>query len=180
MVHSSFVELSSPTFHPIRSIADLVRLRITQADLACGRVAPLVDQLMQLSDNLDGVVCWKGRLFIGIEKARDETRDASEVKAIVHYLRQLAGQWPFWLHFAEKEFCTMAAVLRLLTGTERMHLSDSCEDRVLTNADGVRAQSKWLYTQMKHLYRFHGFPESDDLAMAIELTQVVNTMFLKH
>jgi hypothetical protein len=135
---------------------------------------------MQLSDNLDGVVCWKGRLFIGIEKARDETRDASEVKAIVHYFRQLTGQWPFWLHFAEKECGTMATILRLLTGTERMHLPADLEDRVLTNADGVRAQSKWLYAQMKHLYRFHGFPESDDLAMAKELTQVVSAMFQKN
>ena len=120
------------------------------------------------------------KLFIGIEKASNETRDASEVPAIVHFFRQLTGQWPFWLHFAEKEYGTLAAVLRLLIGTERVHLSDGREDRVLTNADAVRAQSKRLYTQMKHLYRFHGLPESDDIAMAKALTKVVNAMFQKN
>jgi hypothetical protein len=38
---------------------------------------------MQLSDNLDGLNNWKGKLFIGIEKSPDETRDASEIAATV-------------------------------------------------------------------------------------------------
>jgi len=179
MVNSSFVELNSPAFNATRSVADLVRFRITRAHIASGHVGPLVDQLMQLSDNLDGLNNWKSKLFIGIEKSPDDTRDASETAATVQYFRQLTREWPFWLHFAEKEWGTMASVLRLLIGTERQYLPDGSAHRVLTDADEVRSMSKCLYGTTKLLYRFHQLPESDDFAMAKELTRVVNTMFHK-
>ena len=58
MVNNSFVELSSPCFHPAQSKADLVRVRLTRAHIASGQVGPLVDQLMQLSDTLPSVQRW--------------------------------------------------------------------------------------------------------------------------
>ena len=179
MVNNSFVELNSPAFNTTKTVADLVRVRITKADIASARVGPLVDRLMLLSDNLDGVTNWKNKLFIGIERSADETRDASEIAANVIYFRQLTRQWPFWLHFAEKECGTLASVLRMLIGTERMQQPDGRTHRVLTDADEVRSISKWLYAHTKHMYRFHGLPEYEDTEMAKELTRAVNAMFQK-
>ena len=179
MVNNSFVELSSPCFHPAQSKADLVRVRLTRAHIASGQVGPLVDQLMQLSDTLPGVQRWKDKLIIGIEKSATETRDASEIPEVVHYFRQLTQQWPFWAHFVEKECGTMGAVLRLLIGTERMRTSDGHHSVLLTDADAVRAKSKWLFAQTKHLYRCHGLPETEDVEAARAMTRAVNAMFQK-
>ena len=179
MAHSSFVELSSPRFDAAHTRADLVRVRITRTDIASGRVGPVVDQLMQLSDSPQGVERWKDKLIIGIEKSPADVRDASEIAEVVHYFRQVTVQWPFWAHFAEKECGTIGAVLRLLIGTERIRKDDGSEAVTLTDADEVRAKSKWLFAQMKHLYRCHGLPETEDVEAARAMTRAVNAMFQK-
>lgn len=179
MAHSSFVELSNPRFDAANTKAELVRVRITRADVASGSTASLVCQLMQLSDTREAVQRWKDKLIIGIEKAPTETRDASEIAEVVHYFRQLTSQWPFWSHYVEKECGTMGAVLRLLIGTERLRKGDAAETVLLTDADEVRAKSKWLFGQMKHLYRCHGLPEAEDVDAAKAMTRAVNAMFHK-
>ncbi len=179
MVNNSFVELSSPRFDAAQTKADLVRVRITLADVSSGRVGPVVDQLMQLSDTPQGVLRWKDKLIIGIDKSLTETRDASEIPELVCYFRQLTLQWPFWSHFVEKECGTMGAVLRLLIGTERLGRSGGQAGHLLTDADEVRAKSKWLYEQMKFLYRCHCLPETQDIETAKAITRAVNAMFHK-
>ena len=55
--------------------ADLVRVRLTSADMASGHVGPVVDQLMQLSDTREAMLRWKDKLIIGIEKSPTDVRD---------------------------------------------------------------------------------------------------------
>ena len=71
------------------------------------------------------------------------------------------------------------AVLRLLIGTERIHKGVGSASVLLTDADAVRAKSKWLYSQMKHLCRCHGLPETEDVEAARAMTRAVNAMFQK-
>lgn len=179
MAHNSFTELDSPHFDAAQTKADLVRLRISQADIRSGQVGRLVDQLMQLSDSHEALLRWKNKLIIAVEKPPLDLRDASEIPQIVQYFRLLTQHWPFWLHFAEKDNGTVGLVLRLLIGTERLRQLDGREPLMLTNADQVRAQSKALYRQMKHLYRFHALPERSDKDMALAITLAVNAMFHK-
>jgi hypothetical protein len=177
MPHISFVELDSKHFNPASSYAQRVRLRLTHADMASGHVGNVVDQLMQLSDSKEGVLNWRNKLIIAAEKPLGEPRASSEIPATVNYFRALTGQWPFWLHFAEKDGSTVGSIMRLLVGTERVQQADGREDVLLTDADKVRAQAKWLFNQMKHLYRCHGLPEEEDTAMARSIARAVNAMF---
>jgi hypothetical protein len=124
----------------------------------------------------NGCVC----AFISAEKPLAERRAASEIPAMVYYFRSLTEQWPFWLHFAEKDGSTVGSVLRLLVGTERIRQTDGREDLLLTDADKVRAQAKRLYDQIKHLYRCHGLHEDEDTEMAKAITRAVNAMFYKN
>lgn len=179
MANNSFVELSSPQFQAAHSKADLVRVKITLADLSSGRVGAVVDQLMQLSDTREAVLRWKNKLIIGVEKRPDDHRDVSEIPEVVHYFRALTNHWPFWMHYVEKDCGTLGAVLRLLIGTERLRRADGQEHLVLTDADAVRAQSKWLYGRMKYLYRCHAMSGTDDTDMAMAITRAVNAMFQK-
>jgi hypothetical protein len=134
---------------------------------------------MQLSDSKEGVSNWRNKLIISAEKLPAEKRVGSEIPAMVHYFRVLTEQWPFWLHFAEKDGSTVGSVLRLLVGTERVRQTDGREDLLLTDADKVRAQAKWLFDQMKVLYRCHGLHEDEDTVMAKAITRAVNAMFQK-
>lgn len=179
MNHSSFVELHSPRFDAATSRGDLVRFRITQADIASARVGAAVDQLMQLSDTASGVQRWKDKLIIGIEKSALETRDASEIPEVVHYFREITRQWPFWAHFAEKEHGTMGAVLRLLIGSERLRKAGGSDTVWLTDADEVRARSQWLFRQTRQLYQCHGLPEGNEFEAALAMTRAVNALFHK-
>lgn len=179
MQSSSFMELSSAQFDAAQSKADLVRLRITQADIRSARVGALVDQLMRLSDSREGLLRWKNKLIIDVEKPQLDLRDASEISEVVQYFRLLTQHWPFWLHYVEKQGGTVGTVLRLLIGTERMRLPDGRASLMLTNAEQLRVQAKWLFGQMKHLYRFHALPEAEGTAMAMAVTQAVNAMFHK-
>jgi len=179
MANNSFVELSNASFHAAHTKADLVRVRITCADIASGHVGRLVDQLMQLSDTVEGALRWKDKLIIGIEKSPHESRDVSQIPEAVRYFRRLTKQWPFWSHFAEKECGTMGAVLRLLIGTECLRKGAENEGVMLTNADAVRYQSKWLFDQMQHLYHCHGLPEAQAIDTAQAMALAVNAMFQK-
>ena len=179
MTNISFVELDSKQFNPSRNYAQRVRLRLTQADIASGHVGNVVDQLIQLSDTHEGVMNWRNKLIISAEKPVAEQRAASEIAAMVHYFRAVTAQWPFWLHFAEKDGSTVGSVLRLLVGTERLRQSAGREDLLLTDADKVRAKAKWLFEQMKLMYRCHGLHEDEDAEMAKAITRAVNAMFQK-
>jgi hypothetical protein len=179
MTNISFVELDSKQFNPVKSYAQRVRLRLTLADIESGHVGNVVDQLMQLSDTKEGVLNWRNKLIISAEKPLAEKRVASEIPAMVHYFRALTEQWPFWLHFVEKEGSTVGSVMRMLVGTERLRQFDGREDLLLTDADKVRGQAKRLFDQMKHLYRCHGLHEDEDTEMAKAITRAVNAMFQK-
>lgn len=179
MVNNSFVELSNPRFDAAQTKADLVRVWITLADISSGHVGAAVDQIMQLSDTPQGVVRWKDKLIIGIEKSPTETREASEIPELVRYFRHLTLQWPFWAHFAEKDCGTVGAVLRLLIGTERLGRNGGQPGQLLTDADEVRAKSKWLYGQMHYLYRCHSLPQTQDIDTARAMARAVNAMFHK-
>lgn len=179
MPNNSFMDLSNKRFDACLCNANLVRLRICQADIASGRVGHLVDQLMQLSDTLEGVLNWKDKLIIRIELPHTEQREASEIPEVVHYFQVLTSQWPFWLHFAEKTGGTVGTVLRLLIGTEHMQLPATQQSLNLTDAFQVRSKAKWLYGQIKHLYRCHALPESEDTQIAVAIVKAVNAMFHK-
>jgi hypothetical protein len=179
MTNVSFIELNSRQFNVNTTNANLVRLRITRADIRSGRVGNLVDQLMQLSDTKEGVINWQDKLIIGAEMLRSDSREASEIPELVRFFRNLTRQWPYWLHFAEKRGGTVGAVLRLLVGSERMMQSYGSDNLFLTDADQVRSKAKWLFGQVKHLYNCHGIEDEAYLDMAKAVTASVNTMFHK-
>ncbi|OJY94344.1 MAG: hypothetical protein BGP25_04980 [Lysobacterales bacterium 63-13] len=148
-----------------------VVLVLTRGEIEKGLVGDAVDRLMVLSDSAQYTRRFGNRLLVMVEGYGSDPRELHQIDECRRFFRDLNAQWPYWFHFAERDFpgaSTLGVVLMQLLDTQ----VEGRERGIVTVSIAPGGFGKLLTQQfdgLNALYALHGFSmeENTDTTLAV-------------
>ncbi|MGX2041891.1 chlororespiratory reduction 6 domain-containing protein [Methylocaldum sp. MU1018] len=93
---------------------ELLVIDFPHEQVASGNIAPMLEVLSPLAESRENAERFEGRLAFYFSGWDDDPRETAEIPEIRQWFADLTADFPYWLHFIEKEGDTFFHVLRLL------------------------------------------------------------------
>lgn len=155
--------------HEAAKTADFLVMEFSRPVVASGLIGDALDRLLQLSDSAEHVRRFGSSMtfvFLGYDHDPRELYEIPECRA---FFQQLTREWPYWLHFLEKDADSIGLVLRLLCQVDVSRRSPHCIDAHFRQPDELGPVLLRLFNGMNDLYDVHGLSEAENLAMTARI-----------
>lgn len=153
---------------------ELVVVEFARRHIESGDIAEMLEVLKLMAATRENAELFEGRVTFYFSGWDDDPRELAEIPELRAWFNKLTGEWPYWLHFVEKEGDTLFLALRLLSagqyvrgrelgmvGWEFADLREF-ESKVLT-----------LFGYMNGLYDKLGLPEEMNMRVSEEVGQLI-------
>lgn len=155
---------------------ELVVVEFARRHVESGSVAEMLEVLQPMAATREGAELFEGRVAFWFSGWDDDPRELAEIPEVRAWFNKLTGEFPYWLHFAEKEGDTLFLVLRLLCAGryERGRGVDAgMVGWRFADMRGVEAVVLTLFGYMNGLYRRLGLPEEMNERVSEEVWQLI-------
>lgn len=157
---------------------EFVAVEFARRHVESGDIEEILKALQPMAATRENAELFKGRVTFWFSGWDDDHRDLAEIPEIRAWFSKLTGEFPYWLHFAEKQGSTLFLALCLLcaghyesgqgidAGMAGWRFDDmkEFEARVLT-----------LFGYMNFLYDRLGLPEEMNRRVSEEVGQLIET-----
>ncbi len=103
-----------PLAHHSASKNERLVIAITRYSVETGDTRPLLDKLLPLAPSREAPLHWEGKLTFYFEGWDLDPRETQEIPEIRANFLEVTAEFPYWLHFVEKEGETLLHLFRLL------------------------------------------------------------------
>jgi hypothetical protein len=171
-MHITFTDGTS--FDAKAHLGDFIILQFSRAEVERGLIGDALDRLRLISDDREKFCRFENSVVFIFEGYDQDPREVQEIPEVVKFFRTLTAQWPYWLHFIQRDIQeqdNLSLVLRLLNDCEIVSVSaDRCGTRY-KDMNKVAESIDRLFEGMVTLYEFHDYEESkgDDVIRRINL-----------
>ena len=87
---------------------------ITRKEVLGGRVGPVVQRLMDLTDTPLACAQQTSRLKLSFVGYQQEKQELGQVRSIAEFFQKVNAQWPYWMHFLDPQPDDIATLLSLI------------------------------------------------------------------
>lgn len=155
-------------------LGDFIVIQFSRKEVEKGLIGDALDRLRLISDDREKFCRFENSVVFIFGGYDQDPREVHEIPEVVHFFRTLTDQWPYWLHFIQrdiKEHDNLALVLRLLNDCEKVSVAAGrCGIRFI-NMNSVADSIDRLFEGMVTLYHFHEYEKlkGDDVIRRINL-----------
>ena len=156
---------------------ELVVVEFARRHIESGDIKEILkDVLSPMAKTRENAELFEGRVTFFFSGWDDDPRETAEIPELRAWFGLLTGEFPFWLHFAEKQGDTLFHVLRLLC--------DGCYEKkpemgmVIWRFDDMKEFStvtRTLFGYMNGLYVRLGLPEEMNRRVTEEVGQLLES-----
>ena len=93
---------------------ELVVVEFARRHIESGYIAEMLEVLKPMAENRENAEFFEGRVTFYFSGWDDDPRELAEIPELRAWFNRLTGEFPYWLHFAEKQGDTLFLALRLL------------------------------------------------------------------
>lgn len=155
-------------------LGDFIVIQFSRKEVKKGLIGDALDRLRLISDDREKFCRFENSVVFIFEGYDQDPREVQEIPEVVHFFRTLTDQWPYWLHFIQRDIKNqdnLALVLRLLNDCEIVSVtSERCGVR-FNDMNSVAESIDRLFEGMVTLYQFHEYEKlkGDDVIRRINL-----------
>jgi hypothetical protein len=94
---------------------ELVVVEFARRHIESGDIAEILSSVLApMAESRESAEFFEGRVTFYFSGWDDDPRELAEIPELRAWFNKLTGEWPYWLHFAEKQGNTLFLVLCLL------------------------------------------------------------------
>ena len=155
-------------------LGDFIVIQFSRTEVERGLIGDAIDRLRLISDDREKFGRFENSVAFIFEGYDHDPREVQEIPEVIKFFRTLTAQWPYWLHFIQRDIQeqdNLSLVLRLLNDCEIVSVSaDRCGTRY-KDMNKVAESIDRLFEGMVTLYEFHDYEKSkgDDVIRRINL-----------
>ena len=109
----------------------------------------------------------------------EDPRELYKIPECVRFVRALAGEWNFWLHFTDLEGDSLGVLLRMLVDIEPKFTADGRAYVALSDPDQWPRAVAQLFLGLNALYAQYGFTEAQLEQRSMDVNAVMERMFTR-
>lgn len=152
---------------------ELAVFQFSREYIEAGDLKRALDMLAPLTESRESAERFEGTLTFFFDGWDDDPRETAAIPEIRAWFQKLTGEWPYWLHYVEKEGDTLFHVLRLICAG---HYEGIREGMALWRFDDLAQLSdnlEVLFGYMNQLHDRLGLPDEMNRRVSEEVAQLL-------
>jgi hypothetical protein len=143
-------------------LGDFIVVQFSRAEVERGLIGDALDRLRLISDDREKFCRFENSVAFTFEGYDQDPREVQEIPEVVTFFRTLTEQWPYWLHFIQRDIQEqdqLSLVLKLLNDCEIVSFSANRFSIRFKDMDKVAESIDRLFEAMVTLYDYHGYEQ---------------------
>jgi len=157
----------------------VLMLVISRREVDTFNIGSAVDRLMSLSDTKARTLRLANSMHLVMQGFDDDPRELYMIPECVRFVRALAGEWNFWLHFTDLEGDSLGVLLRMLVDIEPQFTTDGRAYIALSDPDQLPRAVAQLFLGLNALYAQYGFAEALLEQRSTDVNAAIERMFAR-
>lgn len=155
-----------------------VVVEFARRHIESGDIAEMLEILKPLAATRENAERFEGRVTFYFSGWDDDPRELAEIPEIRAWFNKLTAEWPYWLHFVEKEGDTLFLALRLLCAGQYVQGKEAgMVGWEFADLRKFEAKVLALFGHMNQLYDRLGLPEEMNRRVSEEVGQLIEVSF---
>lgn len=155
-------------------LGDFIIVQFSRSEVERGLIGDAIDRLRLISDDREKFCRFENSVAFIFEGYDQDPREVQEIPEVVSFFRTLTEQWPYWLHFIQRDMQkqdNLSLVLRLLNDCEIVTVKANQSGTRFKDMDKVAESIDRMFDGMVTLYEYHDYEKSkgDDVIRRINL-----------
>lgn len=152
---------------------ELLVIDFPREQVVASNIAPMLEMLAPLAKSRENADQFEGRLTFYFSGWEEDPRETAEIPEIRSWFSDLSADFPYWLHFIEKEGDTLLHVLRLLCKGHIERIENGMVGWRFDDMKQLSATADTLFGYMNLLHERLKLPEEMSERISQEVAQVI-------
>jgi hypothetical protein len=152
---------------------ELLVIEFARRYIDTGDIKEALEILALMAGSREDAETFEGRVTFFFSGWDDDPRETAAIPEIRAWFQKLTGEWPFWLHFIEKEGDTLFHVLRLICSGHYEGIKDGMIAWRFDDLDQLGNNLEVLFGYMNGLHGRLGLPREMNRRISEEVAQLI-------
>jgi hypothetical protein len=158
-------------------LPEQIYLEITRSMVECRDTAALLFALRAMTLGAGSLRRYASSVRLMFSGYDADPRELYAIPEVRGYVYRLTQDFPYWLHFADKNSASLLVLLMCLTSVDS---TENSAGRVTSGVDvqGLKAAVQDLFIEMNTLHARHGLSPSETSAMTQQVSDYLRQHFV--
>lgn len=152
---------------------DVLVIVFSREEVESGLTGKAVGRLMLLSDNIQWVNKFNGKVLFTFSGYENDPRELHQIPQVVSFFREVNKAWSFWFHFIDRRSELVAILLFLLVDVEVVRHKAGMVGCEIKDLQQFQHTIYALFGSMNIMHESFGLPDSVNMRISKEINNAL-------